>query len=221
LHFCEAVGSINSFRLKEALSETISTMEALVLSVKERESVGTGPSKRIRAEGRIPVNFYGPSGNRELSVDEPEFRNFWKKVKDQTALFEIEDEKGKRVRSLVQEVQTDAISKKIIHVDIREIAKGIEINAHVAVHPAGTAYGVKNEGGVLEIAAHELEVRCLPRNLPSEILVDVTELHVHDSIHVRDLVAPKGVTILNDGDEVVIACAGVGKPDEEEATEDE
>jgi large subunit ribosomal protein L25 len=195
-------------------------MEALVLSVQERESLGTSASKRLRSEGLVPVNFYGPSGNRQLSVSEPEFRVFWKRVKDQTALFEIEDEKGKRVRSLIQDVQVDAITKKFIHIDIREIAKGIEITASVAVHAKGTAYGVKNEGGVLEISAHELEVRCLPRHLPKEISVDVTKLKVHESIHVRDLVAPEGVTFVNDGDEVVIACAGVGKP-EEEASEEE
>ena len=79
------------------------------------------------------------------------------------------------------------------------------------MHAKGTAYGVKNQGGVLEIVAHELEVRCLPRNLPKELLVDVSELKVHDSLHVSDLKAPEGVVILNPGDEVVVSCAVAAK----------
>ena len=88
---------------------------------------------------------------------------------------------------------------------------GVEIHAHVPVHASGIAFGVKNQGGVLEIIQHELEVRCLPRNLPKELLVDVTELKVHDSLHVRDLKAPEGVVILNPGDEVVVSCAHAAK----------
>lgn len=194
-------------------------MEALLLKVNERTAVGTSAAKKIRSEGKIPVNLYGPSGNRELTVDSSEFRVFYKQIKDQSALFEIEDAAGKQTRCLIEDVQVDAISRKVMHVDLREIAKGVEIHAHVPVHAKGIAFGVKNQGGVLEVVAHELEVRCLPRHLPKEILVDVSELKVHDSLHVRDLVAPEGVAILNPGDEVVVSCATAAKlePSTEEA----
>ena len=186
-------------------------MEELLLAVKERESVGRQAAKKLRSEGRIPVNLYGPSGNRHLTVAETDFRVFWKKVKGQTTLFEVEDEGGKRTRSLIQEVQFDAISQKAIHVDLREIAKGIELHANVVVHATGEAFGVKNQGGVIEIIAHEIEVRCLPRNLPHEILVDVTALKLHDSIHIRDLKPIEGVTFVGDKDQLVLSCAVSGK----------
>lgn len=196
-------------------------MEELVLTVKERESVGTQAAKRLRAEGRIPVNLYGPSGNRQLTVSEPDFRVFWKKVRGQTTLFEISDEKGKKVRSLIQEVQIDAISQKVIHIDIREIAKGVQINANIVVHTKGEAVGVRNQGGVIEISAHEIEVRCLPRHLPHEILVDITELELHDSIHIRDLTPLEGVTFLGDKDQLVLSCAVSGKLETEVKEEED
>ncbi len=190
-------------------------MEALLLKVEKRESVGTSAAKKIRAEGKIPANLYGPSGNRHLTVDETEFRIFYKEVKDQSALFEIEDTDGKKTRCLISEVQVDSLSRRVKHVDMREIAKGVEISAHVPVHAGGTAFGVKNQGAVLEMVAHELEVHCLPRNLPKELIIDVSELKVGESLHVSDIVAPEGVSILNPGDEVVVACAYAAKLESE------
>lgn len=196
-------------------------MEELVIAVKDRESVGTQASKKLRKEGRIPVNLYGPSGNRHLTVSETDFRVFWKKIRGQTSLFEVADEAGKRTRSLIQEVQIDAITRKPIHIDIREVAKGVELHAHVVVHAVGEAYGVKNQGGVIEIIAHELEVRCLPRNLPHEIIVDVTDLKLHDSIHIRDLKPIEGVTFVGDKDQLVLSCAVSAKLEVAEKEEDE
>ena len=198
-------------------------MEELVIAVKERESVGTQASKKLRQEGRIPVNLYGPSGNRHLTVLETDFRVFWKKISGQTTLFEVADEAGKRTRSLIQEIQIDAITRKPIHIDIREVAKGVEMHADVVVHTAGEAYGVKNQGGVIEIIAHELEVRCLPRHLPHEIVVDVTDLKLHDSVHIRDLKPIEGVTFVGDKDQLVLSCAVSAKIEvaKEETEEDE
>ncbi len=199
-------------------------MEDLVLSVKEREALGSSAAYKIRAAGMIPVNFYGPSGHRHLATPESEFRVFWKKVKGTTSLFEIEDEKKKRVRCLIQEVQVDAIKQKVIHVDVREIAKGVEIDAKVVVHTKGESFGVKNEGGVIEIVSHEVTVRCLPRNLPNEIVVDITDLHLHDTINVKDLPVFEGVSYLDDPDQLVVSCAGHGKSaaiDTEEPEEEE
>jgi large subunit ribosomal protein L25 len=196
-------------------------MENLVLAVKQRAETGSNASNRVRKQGGIPVNFYGPSGNRLLTVNDSEFRVFYKKVRGQTALFEIEDESGKRVRSLIEEVQIDPISQKVIHVDIREIAKGVEISAHVVVHTKGQAYGVKNEGGVIEIVAHQVDVRCLPRHLPTEILVDVTNLKLHDSIHIGELPVLEGVTYLGDPGQVVVSCSGTATSASVEDSEEE
>jgi len=193
------------------------------LTVIEREGLGSSAATKLRAQGLIPVNFYGPSGNRHLSVSETDFRIFWKKVKGTTSLFEIEDDKKARTRCLIQEVQFDTIKQKAIHVDIREIAKGVEINANVVVKTTGEAFGVKNEGGVIEIVSNEIEVKCLPRNLPNEIMVDVTDLHLHQGAHIKDLPAYEGVSYVGDPDQLVVSCAGSGKASAvaEEETEEE
>jgi len=212
---------VDPFSPEICVNSILSEMEDLVLSVKERADVGTSAAKKVRANGMIPVNFYGPSGHRHLAVSDSEFRSFWKKVRGTTSLFDIQDEKGERVRCLLQEVQTDAIKQEVIHVDMREIAKGIEIDANVIVHTKGEAFGVKNEGGVIEIITHEVSVRCMPRNLPNEIVLDVSKLHLHDGIHIKDLPEFDGVAYLDDPDQLVVSCAGYGKASVVEEEEDE
>ncbi|MDD4349842.1 MAG: 50S ribosomal protein L25 [Opitutales bacterium] len=191
-------------------------MENLVIKVQSRETVGTGSATKLRAQGRIPVNLYGPSGNRSLSVDKVEFRLLAKEIAGQTTLFEIETETGERVRSLIQEVQRNAISREVTHIDLREVAKGVEITAHVVVRVKGESFGVKSQGGLIEIVADQVMVRCLPRHLPHEILIDVTELQVGQSVHMRELPACEGVTYVGDADQVVVACVGASKMEEAE-----
>ncbi len=185
-------------------------MEDLVIEVESREATGRIANKALRAEGRVPVNLYGPSGNKNLSALKSDVRNLIKSIGGQTALFEI-SEGGTRTRTLIQEIQKDSISGEFIHLDLREIAKGVEITTNVVVHTKGAAFGVKNEGGIIEIVAHELEVKCLPRNLPSEITVDVTELHINDSIHIGELPEIEGVTLTGDPQQVVVTCAPSSK----------
>lgn len=193
-------------------------MENLVIKVQSRETVGTGSATKLRAQGRIPVNLYGPSGNRSLSVDKVDFRLLSKKIAGQTTLFEIETETGERVRSLIQEVQRNAISREVTHIDLREVAKGVEITAHVVVRVKGESFGVKSEGGLIEIVVDQVAVRCLPRHLPHEILIDVTDLRVGQSVHQKELPKYEGVSYVGDGDLVIVACVGASKMEETEAT---
>lgn len=105
--------------------------------------------------------------------------------------------------ALIKDYQVDPIKGDLVHVDLMEVAMDEKVRVPVAVHIAGTAAGVK-EGGILQLALRELEVECLPNQIPDAIEVNVTALKVNESIHVGDLALPAGVRILSDPEATVV-----------------
>lgn len=187
-------------------------MKTVKLTVAPREEVGTRRVQRLRNSGRIPAVLYGESGVRNLSVDRKEFIELRREIGDRAALVQIEQEGSEEEAtwSLIQDTQRDAISGEYRHIDLHEVVRGKPMNAAIVVHTRGVAIGVRNEGGYVEVQTHELNVRCRPRDLPEEIIVDVTELHAGDSIHVRDLTPPENVEFTDDPDLTVVTCAMAG-----------
>src|SRR5204862_2137133 len=106
---------------------------------------------------------------------------------------EIAGEKSNRT-ALVQEVQHSPVSGDILHIDFHAISMDETIQAEVPLEPTGIPTGVKNFGGLLEQSLRALTIECLPRDLPDRITVDVSQLNVGDSIHVRQIQLPSGVT---------------------------
>lgn len=197
-------------------------MKQVALNVKSREAVGTAAVKRLRAAGQIPAVIYGESGVHSLSVDSVQFKQAWRKIAGSAALLELHlDGAEESTFAIIKEYQRDPRRDTFEHIDFLEIVRGKDMEAEIPVHTKGTANGVKNQQGVLEVHAHELTVRCRPRDLPEFIEVDVTALSVGDSLHVRDLPAIEGVTFTDDADIVVAACvgssAGASGASEEEA----
>jgi large subunit ribosomal protein L25 len=115
-----------------------------------------------------------------------------------------DDKKAKGRPCLVKEVQYDPVREDIIHVDFNEISLTETIKVNVPVQAKGVAIGVKQEGGSLEHLLWDIEVECLPTNIPKDIQVDITALKMGDAIHIKDIVFPKGVKPLNDGAAVVL-----------------
>ena len=103
---------------------------------------------------------------------------------------------------LIKDYQEDLLKGRIIHIDFYEIEKGKLLKTRVPVHLEGTAIGVK-EGGVLEHLLHEIDVECLPKDLPKSFQIDISDLKAHHSIHIKDIEAIEGVKILNPLDQVV------------------
>jgi len=194
-------------------------MKLLKLPVHPREKTGRGPARSLRASAQIPAVIYGKSGVRHLTLREPDFRLLMRAVAGTSALVEISDEKGVATLSLLQEVQRDARTDRFVHVDLREVSANEPMRAAIPVRIFGESVGVKLEGGVVEISRHDLYVKCLPKDMPDIIMVDVTELHAGKSMHVRDLKPIPGVTYAEDADEVVLACV-VPKVEEEPVAAD-
>jgi large subunit ribosomal protein L25 len=116
------------------------------------------------------------------------------------------DARSKRL-ALVQEVQHHPLSGKVMHVDFHEVAETEKVTVSVPVETVGEPAGVKNGGGTLEHILHKLKVRCLPKDLPEQITLDVTALEIGKSIHIADIVAPAGVEIMGEKTRTVVAVA--------------
>ncbi len=177
----------------------------LDLNTEPRTSEGTAAVKRLRKAGSIPAVVYGrktPVTN--VQVDSKTFTKILQNSASDNILVSLKMGSGEQL-ALVQEVQHDHLKGGILHVDFHAIAMDEEIHAEVPVETTGEAIGLKF-GGLVEIIHHTLEVRCLPKDLPESISVDVTSLQVGKSIHVGDISYPAGVRAKLASDVVVLMC---------------
>lgn len=175
-------------------------MEHKTLVVEERKELTKGANGRLRRAGKIPAVVYGVNAPLNITVDARQFsREF--KVISESQLITLQLGK-KNVEVLLKDFQEDIITGNLTHIDFVEVNSNKAVKAHVAIHLKGNAVGVR-EGGLLEHNLHEVEIECLPKDLPSELLVDVSSLGVGASVHLRDVSAPKGVKILGNADTIV------------------
>lgn len=185
-------------------------MKQITIQTQDRKETGRSANKSLRREGRIPAVFYGESGNRLLSLNDHEFGQKYRQIMGKAALIELKMGEGDEDTSfaIIQELQRNPRSDDFVHIDFKEIVRGQEMEASIPLNTTGVADGVKNYGGVLEVSATELRVRCRPRHLPEGIHLDVSALEIGRSIHLSEVDAPEGVTFLDDPDMVVVSCVG-------------
>ena len=178
------------------------------LNVASRAQTGRSASRRLRKANRVPAILYGKHTNPEsLSIEGPEFIRLLKAVGDRAVLVELERaDKPEKALSFLQEVQRDPITDKYLHVDLQEVKANEKFEIRVPVHVVGESFGVKNQSGVLEMNAHLLRIRVLPKDLPEAIEVDVTELKVGETIKVSSLKPVAGVEFLDGKGQPIVSC---------------
>ena len=176
-------------------------MSKVVLQAKNRQKAGSAESRRIRRNGRIPAVIYGRSGKAvSIDLDAVEFVKGVKGISESTIVkVEVED---KSYDAFVKGTQRNIIDGNILHIDFYEVESGIALRAKVSLHIHGNPIGVR-EGGMLENPVHEIEIECLPKDLPERIDIDVSGLKANQSLHVRDIPIGEGVRLLSNPDQVV------------------
>ena len=189
-------------------SSIVTIMQEYKLNILNRESVGRGPAKRLRQQGRIPASLYGQGKARSVSVNGDEFRALTGALSGKTALIELTDDAGVSALALVQEIQRDAIRDTIKHVDFLHIEQGQKFKASVPLHivDEDDCIGVKKSAGALDQKEREVVIRCTSESLPAFIELSVADLAAGDSITVSDVTAPNGVEFLGAGARVLITC---------------
>jgi large subunit ribosomal protein L25 len=193
-------------------------MEEIFLEAELREEKGRSKVKDLRAAGFLPsvVYFHGKD-TLAIKISKSALIKLVHQHRLESSIInlKIKDDKKTKVRPcLIKEIQYDPVHEDIIHVDLNEISLTEAIKVNVPVETKGEAAGVKQEGGSLEHILWEIEVECLPTNIPKSIEVDVSVLKMGEAIHVRDIVFPSGVKPLNDPAAIVLHVAA---PMKEEA----
>jgi large subunit ribosomal protein L25 len=180
----------------------------------ERIGTGKGANRKLRATGRIPAVVYGRGKPaRQLTLDpSPLAKMLRASHSGINTLIDLKVGPQETV-VLVREIQRDPVSGRWIHADLFEVDLQKTIEVRVPLHIVGKPKGVEN-GGILDHPLREVEIECLPRAIPDSVEVDVSDLDVGDSIHVRDLALPEGATMLSDGD-LAVASVVVPKAEEE------
>lgn len=190
------------------------------LNAQLRAGTGKGVARKARAEGRIPAVMYGHGEEtRLLTVDAHELDLLFSRVHVESTVIDVTIEGEKNpLRVLVREVQKHAHKSQLLHVDFYQIHAGELITVNVPLRLTGSAAGVK-AGGLMQHALDEIEIRCLVDAIPDAIVVDVSELGIGESLHVRDVTPPANVELHVDGDRTVCSVMPpiVGTAEEEEA----
>lgn len=192
-------------------------MEQNTLAGYERNLFKKGPAGRLRREGKIPAVIYGHNKPVHISVGAIEFDLKFHTVSENTLITLTVE--GNEYEVLVKDFQENMIMGKITHIDFFEVERGKVLKTRIPVILTGTSVGVK-EGGLLEQHLHEIDIECLPKDIPADISVDITELQVGESIHISDIKISDGVKILNSVDQSVVGVTTL-KAEEVEETEEE
>jgi large subunit ribosomal protein L25 len=181
-----------------------------------RKGSGRRYSTRLRAQGKLPANVYG-RGEKPVSVeiDNREVFLMYQRTIGKNALLTMKFE-GKDTTVMFKEVQREPVKGKFLHVDFYHVDPAHPIKLRIPVELVGVAKGVKEAGGILNHPTRFVRVRCLPKDIPVDIKVDVTELGLDDSILLENITPPAGVTFL-DGKHTVLAH--VSEVEEEKAPE--
>lgn len=200
-------------------------MDIVKLNAKTRAQAGKGPARQLRRQGRIPANLYGASiDNMAISVSIQELERMFNSPQYAQGLINlvVEGDQSYDKTVMIKEFQIDPVKSHYLHADFYEIKMDEKIATTVPVTTTGTSNGVE-EGGILQIIRRELEVYCLPRNIPEQVELDISNLEMGDSIHVSEIELPGDVEIPYDVDFTVVTVVSpkMEAPEEETAEEEE
>lgn len=202
-------------------------MELIELKTNVRTTVGNGPARRLRQTGQIPAVLYGPKTESVLlTVNKSDLDLALKKGRSgQIILNLVVQDNGETYTrpAMIKELQLHPLSRNYLHIDFYEIDLDRKITLGIPIVTVGSSVGVER-GGVLQIIRRELEVECLPFEVPESIEIDITDLDMGDSIHVRDISLDGDVELLGEPNLTVVTVLSPKleeEPEEEEELEEE
>src|SRR5699024_93491 len=192
---------------------------AIKLKAKARENLSSGATKQIREEGFIPAVVYGKE--KESTTVAVESIELLKTLRDEgrNAIISLDIEGGKPVDVMFYDHQTHPVKGDVTHVDFYIVDMAEEMDVEVTVRLEGEAAGAK-EGGVLQQPVFELVVRAKPRNIPEEIVVDISELEIGDTLTIADLPTSEDYEFVDEEDTAVVTVTAPEEEVEEEAETD-
>jgi len=180
------------------------------IDVKKRETVGANANRRLRAQGQIPAVVYG--GGKDtvpIQVDRKTLIDLLKSGGSENAIFllKLADSGGQERHAMIRDLQVDPVSRQVVHIDFQRILMTERVRVQVPIELVGTAYGVKTESGLLDFVHREVQVECLPGDIPRHVELDVTPLHIGQHVEARELTLPDGVVLAEEPDRVIVSVS--------------
>jgi large subunit ribosomal protein L25 len=188
-----------------------------------RSERGKNATHRLRQEGYIPAIIYSHGESEAIKIKKNDFFNIFKGQVTESSLIDvtITDKKDDGNHEVfVKDYQVDPVTDELIHVDFFKVTLGEKIQTRVSVEIVGKSIGEKM-GGILEVVERELEIECLPREMPEKIEIDVTNIDIGDSIHIEDIETTGSLKFLTDGKRVIVTVIAPKAYVEEEELEEE
>jgi large subunit ribosomal protein L25 len=180
-------------------------MASASLSAEGRTETGKGAARKLRASGRVPGVVYGHAREpQSLSLQTRELEKLLSSISTGSTVVEL-SLGGAITKTLIREVQRHPFKKQILHVDFQELVAGEKVTVEIPLVFVGTPEGVRLSGALLEQILHSIEVLVDPANIPKQIAVDVTNLAMGHSLHVREIALPAGLEVLTEEDATVCA----------------
>jgi large subunit ribosomal protein L25 len=187
-----------------------------VVAAESRTDTGKNVNRRLRSKGLIPGVLYGAKKNPvHVAVSPHAIASILRSASGSNTLFDL-DLGGSKKKVILKEFQMEPLKGKLIHADFYEVAldRTLEVNVHIELH--GVPVGVKTQGGVLDFVTRELEIECLPMDIPEKFVVDVSHLELGKHLRVSDLTLPGKIKLLTELD-VVVAHVVMPRAEEEVA----
>ena len=181
------------------------------VQAKVRDGRGKNDARRARRDGMVPITVYGGGAETVAAVAQlSELAAILRSESGRNTIFTIDVEGVGSSEVMFHDRQIDPVKGRLIHADLTRLVKGQKIEVTVPLHLVGEPIGVKEKQGVLEQIIREIEIRCEPRQIPDSLDVDVSNLDVHELLHVSDIPVGEGIEILTDAEQV-IATVGMVK----------
>ncbi len=183
-------------------------MQSLTLSAHKRKEVGKGVARGLRRKGFIPAVIYKGGSSMPIQLPAKEFLHFISKTAGEQVVVNL-DLSDETRQALLKDYQVDPIMGTLLHADFQEISATESIRVMVHIVISGEAIGVKRDNGILQYGLRDVEIECLPNNIPGHIDIDVSNMGIGQSIHVSDLKLGEGVRILTDPDELIVTVTAL------------
>ncbi len=182
-------------------------MATATLTATPRPTSGKSAARSLRRDGRVPAVIYGHAREPlSLSVNARELDRLLERISAENTVIDVSLDGGS-ARTLIREIQRHPVKRQILHVDFQELVAGEKVTVNIPLVLVGIPEGVRTGGGVMDQTMRELEIEVDPGNIPNHIDVDVANLAMGHSLHVRDLVLPSGVTVLDDEELTIVVVA--------------
>lgn len=187
---------------------------SIVVKTEKRQGLGSNAARRLRAQGFVPAVLYGESMDTlPLVLSKKDIVQILRLESGENTIFKVAVD-ADAYDAMIKEMQIDPSTDELLHVDLIRIAMDKPIRVTVPIVHHGEPFGVKTEGGFIDFVTREVEVECLPKDIPESLEIDISELHIHQAFKVEAMPVPAGIKVLTDPNTALVLVSLPHKEEE-------